>query len=465
MRNDAYWRNRMKILEESLLDTGYEYVQNIEKQYNLAIVELDKKIAAWYQRFADNNKITLAEAKRLLNSEELKEFKWTVQDYIKHGEENALSQNWVKELENASARVHISRLDSLKVQLRQEAEALHGSQLKGTESLLEGIYRDGYYHTAFEIQKGLGFGWSMQSLSADTLKKVLSRPWTTDNQTFRDRVWTNKTALVNTVNTQLTQMIMRGTAPDKAIKEIAHQFNVSKNKAGRLVMTESAAFASTAQNDCFEALDVERYKIVATFDKETCPLCGELDGKDYKTSEYQVGVTAPPFHPWCRCCTCPYFADMEGVGDRFARAEDGSAYEVPQNMNFQEWYDKTFTKPAEMRYNKFAESVHEELNSYSTVLNVGMQNKHIEGTDNYDSTRSTLTDDPQKLYDLYSGKGCFLQTNSGVWNNKERFTHTSEIGIYRSPSGREMPTNTGLIHYSRKKGWHIVPAKPQKGKR
>lgn len=347
MKNSTYWANRMRILEEALLDTGYEYVQNLEAQYEAAIRELDKKIAAWYQRFAKNNEISLAEAKKLLNSDELKEFRWTVQEYIKNGEANALSNEWMKQLENASSRVHISRLDSLKLQLRQEAEALHSSQLKASESLLGEIYREGYYHTAFEIQKGLGFGWSLQSLNGDTIKKVLSRPWTTDNQTFRDRIWTNKQALVNSVNKNLTQMIMRGEAPDRAIKAIAKEFNVSKNKAGRLVMTESAAFSSAAQKDCYNALDVEQYQLIETLDNETCELCSALDGKVYKMSEYQVGVTAPPFHPWCRGCTAPYFADMDG-GYRVARNEEGKVYEVPADMNYQTWsaYNKAVAEEA-----------------------------------------------------------------------------------------------------------------------
>ena len=42
--------------------------------------------------------------------------------------------------------------------------------------------------------------------------------------------------------------------------------------------------------------------------------------------------------------------------------------------------------------------------------------------------------------------------------------HTETIGIYRSKyTGKEVPTNTGIIHYSKRKGWHIVPARPQKG--
>lgn len=62
-------------------------------------------------------------------------------------------------------------------------------------------------------------------------------------------------------------------------------------------------------------------------------------------SEYQEGLTAPPFHPWCRCCTAPYFADMEGLGERFARdTETGKGYKVPGDMTFEQWKKRTIEK-------------------------------------------------------------------------------------------------------------------------
>ena len=135
---------------------------------------------------------------------------------------------------------------------------------------------------------------------------IRDSPWTTDNQTFRDRCWTNKQSLVNSVNTQLTQMVIRGEAPDRAISAISKQFDVSRAKAGRLVMTESAYFSSAVQKDCYKALDVERYEVVASRDHKVCSFCADMDSKVFKMSDYQVGLTAPPFHPWCRCCTTPY---------------------------------------------------------------------------------------------------------------------------------------------------------------
>ena len=83
---------------------------------------------------------------------------------------------------------------------------------------------------------------------------------------------------------------------------------------------------------------MERYKIVASFDKDTCSLCADMDGKVFKMSDYQVGLTAPPFHPWCRCCTCPYFEDMDGMGERYARdAVTGERFKVPGNMTYDQW--------------------------------------------------------------------------------------------------------------------------------
>ena len=341
MKNDAYWTNRMRILEDALLDTGYEYVQNLERQYDKAIRDIETDIAHWYQRFAKNNEISLNDARKLLNSQELKEFKWTVEEYIKYGKENAVNGAWIKQLENASARVHISRLEAIKLQLQQQAEALAAKQAEAVKGASEEVYKSSYYHTAFELQKGVGVGWALHAIDENVIEKVLSRPWTLDKQTFSDRIWANKQALVNTVNTQITQMVMRGAAPDNTIKVIADRFKVSKSQAGRLVMTESAAFANEARKDCFKDLDVEKYVIVETLDGKTCDLCAQLDGKVYPMSEYAIGVTAPPFHPWCRGTTAPYFDDMDDIAKRWARdPETGETYTVPGNMTYKQWAAK-----------------------------------------------------------------------------------------------------------------------------
>lgn len=106
-------------------------------------------------------------------------------------------------------------------------------------------------------------------------------------------------------------------------------------------MTESAYFSSQSQKDAFNALDVEKFEIVATLDSSTSEICRELDGKVFDMKNFEPGVTAPPFHPWCRTTTVPYFDD--NFTERAARGEDGKTYYVDSRLNYKEW-EKTFVE-------------------------------------------------------------------------------------------------------------------------
>ena len=346
MTHNQYWAQRNKNLNDAILDEAYKDVANLEKQYDIAVKEIDDQIRAWYQRIANANGVSFAEAKKLLTSGELEGFKWTVEEYIARASE--VSDKWANALENASARVHISRLESLKVQLQQHVEELTGKRLEVTQNAVEHAYTESYYHTAYELQKEVGLGVNMAQIDKKHLEKVLSRPWTADGSTFSDIIWKDNARLVDTINKELTRMIATGAAPDNAIKNISKAFNTSKSNAGRVVMTESAYFSSAAHKECFEDLDVEEYEIVGTFDKNMCSECGTLDGEHAPMSEYKEGITAPPFHPWCRCTTVPYFEDMKGIGERWMRnPETGKGDYVPSDMTYEEWksiyVDKTST--------------------------------------------------------------------------------------------------------------------------
>lgn len=343
MNNGEYWQKRFELLEQAAHQQGVQCYADIEKQYRQSQKQLEGQIAAWYQRFASNNGVTLAEAKRMLNEKELAELKWDVNQYIQYGQENAINGTWVKQLENASARFHISRLEALKLQTQQSIEVMFGNQLDSIDSTMRNVYKSGYYHTAYEIQKGVGVGWDFSALDDKQISKVINKPWAVDGKNFSERIWGNRQKLVNELNNTLTQNIILGKDPQKAIDEIARKMNTSKTNAGRLVMTEEAFFSSAAQKDCFTELDVEQFEIVATLDSNTSDICRGMDGKHFPMSEWKVGVTAPPFHVHCRSTTVPYFDDeFDAVGERTARDEEtGKTYFVPGNMTYKEW-EKAF---------------------------------------------------------------------------------------------------------------------------
>ena len=262
MKNSQYWQLRFTQLEQAQNKMAAESSKEIEQQYKQAQKEIEAKINTWYQRFAKNNGITMAEARQFLKNADLTEFKWDVQDYIKYGQDNALMGGWTKELENASAKFHISRLEALKIQTQQSIEAMFTKQLGIVSATMQNVYESGYFHTAYELQKGFGVGWDIAGLNQSAIEKVISKPWTVDGKNFSERIWGNKQRLISEIHSDLTQNIMLGADPQKAINSIAKKMNISKTNAGKLVMTEEAYFSSAAQKDCFEELDVEEYEIV-----------------------------------------------------------------------------------------------------------------------------------------------------------------------------------------------------------
>lgn len=429
MNNGEYWQKRFELLEQAAHQQGVQCYAGIEKQYRQAQKQLEGQIAAWYQRFASNNGVTLAEAKRMLNAKELAELKWDVNQYIQYGQENAINGTWVKQLENASARFHISRLEALKLQTQQSIEVMFGNQLDSIDSTMRNVYKSGYYHTAYEIQKGVGIGWDFSALDDKQISKVINKPWAVDGKNFSERIWGNRQKLVNELNNTLTQNIILGKDPQKAIDEIARKMNTSKTNAGRLVMTEEAFFSSAAQKDCFTELDVEQFEIVATLDSHTSDICRGMDGKHFKMSEWKVGETAPPFHVHCRSTTVPYFDDeFDAVGERAARNEEtGKTYFVPGNMTYKEW-DKAFVQGDK--------SDLQEINPDDTIK-TEEQNFDIEG--NTTKLKGAMSD---KDYAEYLAR---LNNHSNDNVKKLYSSYADKIaGVKKASSGAYTPASNSL---------------------
>lgn len=337
MTNAEYWKQRFTQLEAAQNRKGATAYLEMEKQYKAAQNELEAQIARWYQRFADSNGISLAQAKQWLKGRDLAEFKWDVKEYIKYGKENAINGAWMQELENASSKFHISRLEALQIQTQNSLETMFAQQMGTMKKALSDVYASGYYHTAYAVQQGFGLGWDIAGLDQAQIEKVLSKPWAVDGYNFSTRIWNSKTKLIGEVHNELSKNLLTGADPQKAIDSLAKKMGTSKSNAGRLVMTEQAYFSSAAQKDCFNDLDVEEYEIVATLDSHTSDICRSLDGKVFKMSDYKPGATAPPFHVYCRSTTAPHFKENFDAGERAARGADGKTYYVPDDATYSEW--------------------------------------------------------------------------------------------------------------------------------
>ena len=345
MKSKEYWQKRYMLIEGLNNTQGINVKADIDKAFRMAENGIQGEIEKWYSRIADNNGVSITKARQMLTSRELEEFKWDLADYIKYGEENNINGKWIKELENASGRWHINRLEALKLRVQQKAEEAFGNEVDSIDNFARDAYMRGYYRTAYEIQKGLGLGWNVGVLDDAAIDEIIKKPWCPDGKNFSSRIWTRKAQMVDELHRELLRTTLLGEHPTKAIdrmlKYVDNSFGNARHAAGRLAMTEAAYFGSKGQQDSFNMLGVEEYEIVATLDNSTSKICREMDGKHFPMSEYKAGVTAPPFHPYCRTCTCPYFDDEFTEKDiRSARNEEGEVYHVPADMKYEEWKKK-----------------------------------------------------------------------------------------------------------------------------
>lgn len=337
--NKKYWSQRFEDLEAKQFDNANDYIKAAEEVYRRAYDDIEKDIAVWFQRLARNNEISISEAKKLLDANELKDFKLTIKDYIKKGKENAIDGRWAKQLENASARVHITRLQMIQLQIRNSLEIWSANNIESFEQFIIDQYSNSLYKTAYDVAIGTGTAVAFSAIDRLQLEKLIRKPWAADGYTFSTRIWRDRDLLVNNLYIELTRSLTRGEGPEKTVTALKKAINSdnSRYQIRRVVYTESSFFSSAGQRDAYENIGVEKYQILVTLDTKTSNICRSFSNRIFPTSEYVPGVTANPFHPFCRTTTIPYFEDSAEVL-RYARDENGKGILIPANTSYEDWY-------------------------------------------------------------------------------------------------------------------------------
>lgn len=80
---------------------------------------------------------------------------------------------------------------------------------------------------------------------------------------------------------------------------LAKLFGTSKSEAMRLIRTESQRVNVSTQQETAKANGFTHYHYVA--ESGACDVCKPLGGKTFKIEDFEIGVSASPIHPNCRC--------------------------------------------------------------------------------------------------------------------------------------------------------------------
>lgn len=337
--NGAYWSERMRIYEKVCAEKNAKFTKEIEAAFRKANADIDRDLTRWYTRLAKNNGISLASARRLLTDNELEEFKWDVDEYLQKARESK-NGKWVKELENASARVHISRLEAMKLSVRNTLETAFGTENSLVREMAESAYKDGFYHAAMEVQNVVGVNWDIGAIDDDAVQRIIKKPWTRDARTFSDRIWTKKEQMIGELQEELTRGCIYGRSLDDTIasieKYVDPKFKNARYAARRLVVTERAYFTTLGHYDELRELGVEAFQVDLPIDQRSCEICREMNGRVFPMSEFQIGLNAPPFHPNCENGGIIPCADEDfEEALREAHAADGK--KADKQITLEEW--------------------------------------------------------------------------------------------------------------------------------
>ncbi|MCL2463024.1 MAG: minor capsid protein, partial [Defluviitaleaceae bacterium] len=332
--SEAYWRKRaLRDAAERINQTEDWISSELSGLYGVASREIEQEIEAFYEKYAGENGITVAEARHRISTAELNgiDFETLARQAMDTGDE------YLSNLaDTLSYQARISRLDALNLSINNTLSALFSAQETGVYKLLADTYLNASYRFMYNTDAFFGFRTSFAAVPAETVYKAVTRSWYDGN--FSTRIWGHREQAGEELRQEISKGIAKGSSVEKMTKDISRRMDVSQSNARRLVRTETNHIHNQATMDGYRNYgSVEKYKYLATLDFKTSQVCRALDGEIFPVSKQEAGFNSPPMHPNCRSTTVPYF-DGQAVGRRIARAADGHTYYVPDNMTYSEWW-------------------------------------------------------------------------------------------------------------------------------
>lgn len=260
-----YWANRDLKARERLASRGIKAVnKQLRKYYFSSMQKIIGQFEATYNKVLSN----LDEGK-----------KPTVADLYK------LDKYW-----------------QMQGQLKQELQKLGDNQVSLLSAKFVDIYSAIYQSIAIKGEK------AFSQIDRAAALQVINQIWCADGKSWSQRIWDNTDVLQATLNETLIECVVTGRKSSDLTKLLQERFDVSYNRASRLVRTEVANIQTQAAKKRYQDYGLEKYEILGNED-DSCGNhavdCHKMHGKTFYYNEMVVGKNAPPFHPNCKCAIIP----------------------------------------------------------------------------------------------------------------------------------------------------------------
>ncbi len=379
--SDNYWINRALKREKEAYLTGNELNKKLFEFYENVSNDIRKQINDFYYRYASENGLTFDEAMRELNKSEYKEWKKSLDEYVREYETETDPKRAAELKAIVDARAYqsrITRLEAVSTQIDGAVNGLYFGAVKAMNKDLAEVFKKSFIGKAADLAEhfDIDMGFTKKYFSEKMIEDVISYPWCGNH--FSDRLWKNKENLIFNLRDILSRGLKGGTSLPQMAKEMADKTGQSFTAAYNLVESETTHFHEEANFRAYEAAGIEQYQFWSEHELSVCSTCAGLDMQVFDVKDRKEGINAPPMHNHCRCITVEY--DPHEKEDYIA-----SGLEPPEDrQTWKQWYDREVQRRGkdavenEIKMHKNKASDEKQFGKYKNILGQKNMPKNLE---------------------------------------------------------------------------------------
>lgn len=326
MNSLEYWRQREDEARQKNKKTEEQLKKETGERIEYMLNQMNKEIARFYSKYANDEDISISEAKKRVTQLDIDEYARKAKKYVK---EKDFSDEANAEMKLYNLTMKINRLELLKANLGLETvDCFNDLQKYYEDALTEESLKEFQRMSGILGKTVLNNGQQARELANTSFQ----------NATFSQRIWGHSAIFRDEVSKLLTQGLTAGINSMELARRLRKTVDSTKHQAETLMVTEMSRVRSGAQLISIEENGYDSYVFVSDPIEgagHACHVCKSLDGKIFSVKEGKAGENMPPMHPWCRCSIAASFSeDDDALYDEWLDGYKG------HGLTFEEWIQK-----------------------------------------------------------------------------------------------------------------------------
>ncbi|WP_367007433.1 minor capsid protein [Streptococcus sp. ZY19097] len=291
--HNDYWGKRSADIMRHVDGTDIDMFAELQKIYAEQSAELQRDLFAFVTKYADDNKMSYSDALQRLRGVDLSNYQANAKKYREQAEKDP---ELLKRLNEQYASSKVTRLDALNLEMTYKVGVMQGVLETSFENYLKSTAKYAY-------KKAMGG--NSGALNEPALKELINTPF--NGRNYSQQLWGNTDNLASDFRDILKRGFIRGDDVRSMAGELAKKYNVARSRAQTLIRTDGTAIVNRSAIRRYQESGLEYYRISVQMDNRTSETCKRIHAEDkrYQIDEFEVGVTAPPFHFNCRSAVIP----------------------------------------------------------------------------------------------------------------------------------------------------------------